>query len=380
MFVGPSLEASRAAALLPDARIEPPAGRGDVARLVTEGVGLLVLIDGAFGHRLAVSPGEIVDALRAGARIVGAASLGAVRAAECHPAGMEGVGAVAALFRLGVLTGDDEVAVAVEPERGHRASSVALINVRFAVLTGLRQGLLDRTAVGALLSAAKGLHFSEREWGRIFAIAGVAPGPALASHCRATDVKRRDAERAVGWAASQPAHDAGRGRGSAGSHRSDRGTGRRYRGTGRRYLGHDRLLGLSVLVAAVELARWLAGSGRYRRHAGLHADAEPVEVWARLEREGELELELMRWHAVSQLAGRRASADGEPLGPFLAAARADVAAAHGFADWAALEPALAGDSRFLARVRAAAHALALARRNGHYTRVICHADPATQGP
>ena len=54
-------------------------------------------------------PSEVVAALRDGARVLGAASMGAIRAAECWPAGMQGVGAVYSLYRLGVISDDDEV-------------------------------------------------------------------------------------------------------------------------------------------------------------------------------------------------------------------------------------------------------------------------------
>ena len=102
VFTGPSLHPCAARAALPDARIEPPACRGDIARVTAEGAGVILLIDGGFAQRLAVAPAEIVGALRSGIRVIGTASLGAIRAAECHPAGMEGVGAVQYLYRLRV--------------------------------------------------------------------------------------------------------------------------------------------------------------------------------------------------------------------------------------------------------------------------------------
>ena len=48
--------------------------------------------------------------MAAGTQVFGAASMGALRAAELAPFGMIGVGAIFAAYRDGRLTGDDEVA------------------------------------------------------------------------------------------------------------------------------------------------------------------------------------------------------------------------------------------------------------------------------
>jgi len=68
-----------------------------------------VIIDGVFHQEPAVPPREILDVLEDGAVIVGASSMGALRAAECWPAGMRGVGTIYRLYRRGALKSDDEV-------------------------------------------------------------------------------------------------------------------------------------------------------------------------------------------------------------------------------------------------------------------------------
>ena len=317
VFTGPSLHADVARRALPWARVEPPACRGDVEAAVAQGASTILLLDGGFAHRLAVSPGEIVAALRAGVRVVGAASLGAIRAAECHPAGMEGVGAVQRLYRVGVLRDDDEVAVATEPDHGHRAVSLALVNVRFAVLCGLRVGLLDRDRAAALLTAAKARHFSERHWPAVFHEAGVPPSPELRALCLGHDVKRRDAERAVAWLSHTPA--------------PPRRVPAPTPASAVRYPGHDPYFGRAPDALAQELTAWLAASGRYRRY--WLAPLDPATTWSELGDRRERDHELMRWHAVRrglELAGSDVG-DGD-----LGAARAQVAQAHGYSDWRAL--------------------------------------------
>jgi hypothetical protein len=315
VFTGPSLETDAVRRTLPWAQVHPPACRGDVDAAVAAGASTILLIDGGFAHHLAVSPGELVRALHAGARVIGAASLGAIRAAECHPAGLEGFGALARLYRLGVLRDDDEVAVATEPDRGHRAVSLALVNVRFAALAAVRAGLLDRAGAAAVLGAAKAQHFSQRLWPAVFTDAGVRPTRALAALCAGRDVKRRDAERVVAWLAEagEPAPQPVAPRSASLP----------------RYRGHDPHFGLSRAVLAAELTAWLTASGRYRRYWAEPPD-DPDWVWSDLSERRERDHELMRLHAVRRGVELAAEAPGEVD---LAPARAQVARAHGFEGW-----------------------------------------------
>jgi hypothetical protein len=123
----------------------PPIRRGDLYRDRLLGFRVFVILDGVFGQELAVSPREAIDVARDGAVVVGACSMGAIRAAECWPAGVEGVGAVYRLFRRGALTSDAEVAVAFSPEPPYRPVSVPLVNVRYALSRCLRDRVLSRT-------------------------------------------------------------------------------------------------------------------------------------------------------------------------------------------------------------------------------------------
>jgi hypothetical protein len=257
VFAGPTLSAVEVHAVLPQARVEPPLGRGDLARLLDRGERSFLVIDGVFAHRLAAAPSEFVTALDAGAAIAGAASLGAVRAVECRPAGMRGIGAVYRLFRLGILRDDDEVAVAADPARDHRAVSVALVHVRYLLLAGLRAGHLDRACAAAVLAAARDTHFADRRWESIFAAAGVLLTTELRGLIAAADVKRRDALRALTmrW---------GEGRVRVRKVRPER------------YPGHDPLLGRS--------------RDQWRQELG-------ARHWDELERDGRLESELMRRYA-----------------------------------------------------------------------------------
>jgi len=106
---------------------------------------------------------EILFALSAGVEVIGAASMGALRAAELHPFGMLGVGRAYRLFRSGHLTDDDELAVIHAPDAlAFRPLSDAMINVRFTLRRLRRLGVLSRASERELVAHMKALHFSSR--------------------------------------------------------------------------------------------------------------------------------------------------------------------------------------------------------------------------
>ena len=68
--------------------------QGDVYRATLDQVQTIAIIDGYFDRVPAVWHKEILWALNMGIRVIGAASMGAIRAAELAPFGMEGVGRI----------------------------------------------------------------------------------------------------------------------------------------------------------------------------------------------------------------------------------------------------------------------------------------------
>jgi hypothetical protein len=111
-FVGPSLPADEARGLVPEVELLPPIRQGDLSTVVERANPRGVLIvDGEFGQSLSVWHKEILHALHLGIRVVGASSMGALRAAELDRYGMEGVGEIYAYYRDGRLTSDADVAL-----------------------------------------------------------------------------------------------------------------------------------------------------------------------------------------------------------------------------------------------------------------------------
>jgi len=177
VFVGPTLAADEVRARLPGADIRGPVAVGDVLLIARRrGVRRIAIIDGYFERMAAVWHKEILVALERGIAVWGAASMGALRAAELAPFGMIGVGVVYRAFQRGELVADDEVAVAHLPaEYGYRALSEALVNLREGIARA--PGLAVRTRA-ALVELAQARFYRERTWDALLTDAGAAGLPA----------------------------------------------------------------------------------------------------------------------------------------------------------------------------------------------------------
>lgn len=119
----------------------PPAANGDVYRAVSAAPTAIGLVDGYFENVPAVWHKEILYALSQGVHVFGAASMGALRAAELSEFGMVGVGAIFAAYRDNRLEDDDEVAVVHGPaELDYLPVSEAMVNVRATVDRAVSDG------------------------------------------------------------------------------------------------------------------------------------------------------------------------------------------------------------------------------------------------
>jgi hypothetical protein len=188
VFVGPTISAEDAMAEL-DCTCLAPARQGDVFRAVRDFRPLAVgLIDGVFLDVPAVWHRELLWALAQGVHVFGAASMGALRAAELTPFGMRGVGRVFSAYAAGRWPGfdepfedDDEVAVVHAPaEAGGRALSDAMVDLRDTLVAAETAGIINRATRDTLVGAMKALHFSGRSLSRLSeAAAQDMPEPAL---------------------------------------------------------------------------------------------------------------------------------------------------------------------------------------------------------
>jgi hypothetical protein len=164
VFVGPTLGQDEVRTIL-DGTCMPPVSQGDVYRLKRLRPRAVGIIDGYFHRVPAVWHKEIMWLMSEGVHVFGAASMGALRAAELESFGMRGVGAIFEGFRDGLLDRDDEVAVShAGADYGYRPMSVAMVNIRATLAAAVNQGVIDSTVHDALRSAACGMFYADRHW------------------------------------------------------------------------------------------------------------------------------------------------------------------------------------------------------------------------
>lgn len=160
VFVGPSLRPEDRKH--PSIRFLPPARQGDVLRCLHQAQPVAIgIIDGYFGTELAVHQKEILEAIAIGIPVLGAASMGALRASELSPYGMVGVGGIYREYQSGTLSSDADVAVTHAPaELGYVATTVALVDVRATLCT--LDAELSNANLLELEAVAESLHFADR--------------------------------------------------------------------------------------------------------------------------------------------------------------------------------------------------------------------------
>lgn len=205
VFLGPSMPHDEARSIL-DADYRPPARRGDVLAAARDGADIICLIDGVFFQDSSVAHKEILEALQMGVRVIGASSMGALRAAEMDVYGMEGVGEIYSAYKSGEIVADDEVALVFDPVTLEPLSE-PLVNIRHNLRLAVNEGFIDEKSAADLLEIARARYFPSRSYENLMRDArGRVPEEMLLQLSRflesgREDLKREDAIRALRRAA-----------------------------------------------------------------------------------------------------------------------------------------------------------------------------------
>jgi hypothetical protein len=169
IFVGPSLDIEKARNLL-EADYRPPAKKGDLIRLMMSldnKETVVGLIDGYFLLDYPPTPIEVYQLIiRQNTLVIGASSIGALRAVELEKFGMIGVGKIFQLFKHGRLDADDEVAVTFSHDL-YRLQSEAMIDIRYNLYLSLRKRIVDIETKKAITRVAKHIYFPFRTYQNI---------------------------------------------------------------------------------------------------------------------------------------------------------------------------------------------------------------------
>ncbi len=195
VFLGPTLSLDAARAAL-DAIYLPPARRGDILRAVeTYAPDTIVLIDGYFEQAAAVWHKEILWALREGVTVCGAASMGALRAADLAQFGMIGMGRIFDAYMSGTygpfddpFDGDDEVAILHGPaEIGYLPVTEAMADIRDTLAEAKRAQVITEVEMTTIAARAKSTFYKRRTWPTLLDIAS----PALRDWVAANHISRK---------------------------------------------------------------------------------------------------------------------------------------------------------------------------------------------
>jgi hypothetical protein len=164
VFSGPSLPSSKAP-IYPGLEWRPPVRQGDIYRAAQSRPALIGIIDGYFETVATVWHKEILWAMAQGIHVYGAASIGALRAAELADFGMKGVGAIFRQFYTDALADDDEIAVLHGPEEvDYVQVTEAMANVRATIDSALQLEVITLPIATTLLGIAKSLFYKHRSY------------------------------------------------------------------------------------------------------------------------------------------------------------------------------------------------------------------------
>lgn len=165
IYLGPTLSREEAIRIL-DADYRDPAKKGDFLMLSRDSdekkyVGF---VDGVFLHDYPPSPIEVYHlATRKNIELIGASSLGALRAVELEKFGMKGIGKIFQLYKNGIINADDEVAVTFAREN-NILQSEAMIDIRFNLFLAYKKGIITNQTKKRIAKIAKNIYFPFRNY------------------------------------------------------------------------------------------------------------------------------------------------------------------------------------------------------------------------
>ncbi len=163
IFAGATLTEAEVRRALPGAAVGTLVERGDLHRAIDAGVQVVGIVDGTFLSNVAMSPIEIVDALRVGVRVFGAGGVGALRAVELAHFGMTGCGRIFERIAQTRYFRDDDLG----PVRAGQTPTdrpLALIEFELSCEASVAQGRLTEAHARRLVRSLREVHFSRRSF------------------------------------------------------------------------------------------------------------------------------------------------------------------------------------------------------------------------
>lgn len=140
-----------------------PIKRGDLGHDIKENPDIIGIIDGVFHQNSSVGHKEILNVLDKGVTVVGASSMGALRASEMDSLGMIGIGYVYEQYATGKVASDDDVAVMLDSDT-LEALSEPLINMDYVFTNAVSENIITETQKDELIEIAKSTFYPKRNY------------------------------------------------------------------------------------------------------------------------------------------------------------------------------------------------------------------------
>lgn len=176
VFLGPSLKITEAHEIAPNAVFLPPAQCGDILKVLRLNPSVIALIDGVFEHTASVWHKEILYALEKKVVVMGASSMGALRAAELTDHGMIGIGKIFADYYQQHIVDDDEVAILHAPaDKNYLTLTDALVNIRATLEAAVAQKIIPPSTAERIVALSKKMNYRERKLTAALTLADLNP-------------------------------------------------------------------------------------------------------------------------------------------------------------------------------------------------------------
>ena len=140
-----------------------PIKRGDLGHDMKENPDIIGIIDGVFHQNSSVGHKEILNVINSGVTVVGASSMGALRASELDSLGMTGIGYVYEQYATGKVASDDDVAVMLDSET-LEALSEPLINMEYVFKNAVNENIITQNQKDELIKIAKSTFYPKRNY------------------------------------------------------------------------------------------------------------------------------------------------------------------------------------------------------------------------
>ncbi|MDL2271024.1 TfuA-related McrA-glycine thioamidation protein [Methanobrevibacter sp. OttesenSCG-928-I08] len=143
-----------------------PIKRGDILEDIKINPDIIVIIDGVFHQSPAVGHKEILEAIKRDILVVGASSMGALRASELDSLGMIGIGYVYNEYSNGNITSDDDVAVVLDPDTLEQLSE-ALVSINYILNQAENENIINSAEKEEIIKITKSIYYPKRTYSNI---------------------------------------------------------------------------------------------------------------------------------------------------------------------------------------------------------------------